>query len=201
MYLISHRGNNNHDYKENTKEALITSYNTPYIDGIELDIRLTKDNIIVLSHDNITNGKIINKTNYKKIKHLDKLEDILKQLSDKKKIIIDIKVENIKLIDTLYDTIKNYNYKFYICSFNYKIINMFKTKYKKYKTGLIIGYMLNLDKIYNNLDFNSLEYNLIKRINKNKEIFIWTVNDKKILNKIKKIENINIITDKPYLLK
>ena len=117
MYLISHRGNNNHDYKENTKEALITSYNAPYIDGIELDIRLTKDNVIVLSHDNITNGKIINKTKYKKIKHLDKLEDILKQLSDKKKIIIDIKEENKKIIDTLYDTIKNYNYKFYICSF------------------------------------------------------------------------------------
>lgn len=201
MYLISHRGNNNNKYKENTKEALILAYNTPYIDGIELDIRLTKDNIIVISHDNIKDGKKINKTNYKKL-NVDKLDDLLKQLSNKKKIILDIKEENEKIVETLYNTIKNYKYNFYICSFNYKIINMFKTKYKNYKTGLIIGYMINVDKIYNNLDFNSLQYNLIKRINKKKEKFIWTINDKKTLKKIIKYDiNINIITDKAYLLK
>lgn len=201
MYLISHRGNNNQKYKENTINALINAYKTPYIDGIELDIRMTKDNIIVLSHDNIKDGKIINKTKYKKLK-LDKLEDLLKKLSNEKKIIIDIKEENKKIIDILYKTIKEYDYKFYICSFNYKIINMFKTKYNKFKSGLIIGYMINIDKIHNKLDFNSLQYNLIKRINKNKEIFIWTVNDKKTLNKILKYKkDINIITDKAYLLK
>lgn len=201
MYLISHRGNNNNKYKENTKEALILAYNTPYIDGIELDIRLTKDNIIVISHDNIKDGKKINKTNYKKL-NVDKLDDLLKQLSNKKKIILDIKEENEKIVETLYNTIKNYKYNFYICSFNYKIINMFKTKYKNNKTGLIIGYMINVDKIYNNLDFNSLQYNLIKRINKKKEKFIWTINDKKTLKKIIKYDiNINIITDKAYLLK
>ena len=48
MYLIAHRENNNHKYKENSKEAFINCFNTEYIDGIELDIRLTKDNIIVV---------------------------------------------------------------------------------------------------------------------------------------------------------
>ena len=200
MYLISHRGNNNHNYKENTKQAIITSYKTTYIDGVELDIRLTKDNIIVLSHDNIEKGKIINKTKYKKLKNIDKLDDILKQLSKEKKIIIEIKEEDEKIIDILYETIKKYNYKFYICSFNHKIIKKFKEKYKNYKSGLIIGYMINIEKIRNNLDFNSIHYNLKRRINQKKETFIWTKNDKKKLNKIK-IPNINIITDKAYLLK
>ena len=199
MYLISHRGNNNHKYKENTIKALTTSYNTPYIDGIELDVRLTKDDVIVLSHDNIHNGKLINKTKYEKL-NIDKLEDLLKELSDKKKIVIDIKEENKKIIDILYKIIKNYNYKFYICSFNYKIIKEFKEKHKDCKVGLIIGYMINIDKIKNNLDFNSLQYNLKNRINKYKETFIWTINDKKTLYKIN-IPNINIITDKAYLLK
>lgn len=202
MYLIAHRGNNN-KYKENSKEAFINCFNTEYIDGIELDIRLTKDNIIVVHHDNIINKKLIDKTNYNKIKNeINTLDSILGSLSDKKKIVIDIKGDNKNIVDIVYNTIKKYKYKFYICSFNDDIVNLFKEKYPKYKVGLIIGYMINIDKIHNKLDFNSLQYNLINRINKNKEIFIWTVNDKKTLNKIKKHgNNFNIITDKAYLLK
>lgn len=203
MNLIAHRGNNTHKYKENSKKAFITCFNTKYIDGIELDIRLTKDNIIVVHHDNIVDGKLIDKTNYNKIKNkIDKLDDILNSLSDKKKIVIDIKGDDKNIIDILHNTIKNYKYNFYICSFNNDIINQFKQKYPTYKVGLIIGYMINTDKIHNNLDFNSLQYNLINRINKKKEVFIWTVNDKKIFDKIKKHgDNFNIITDKAYLFK
>ena len=65
---------------------------------------------------------------------------------------------------------------------------------------------LNLnDKIYNKFDFNLLHYNLINRINYKKEIFIWTVNNKKIFkkinNKLKNYSNIYVISDVPYLLK
>ena len=42
--LIAHRGNNNHGFQENTKEALLESLHTDYIAGVELDIRKTKDN-------------------------------------------------------------------------------------------------------------------------------------------------------------
>lgn len=203
MYLIAHRGNNNHKYKENSKQAFINCFNTSYIDGIELDIRLTKDNIIVVSHNDLVNGKLIDKCNYNKIKKdVDKLENILESLSDKKKIVIDVKEDNKKIVDILCSLLNNYKYNFYICSFNDDIVNLIKQKYPTYKVGLIIGYMINIDKIYNKLDFNSLQYNLINRINNKKEIFIWTVNDKKILNKIKKHgNNFNIITDKSYLLK
>jgi len=46
--LIAHRGNDNHNYRENSEEAIIYSLSRTYIDGIECDLRLTKDNEIVL---------------------------------------------------------------------------------------------------------------------------------------------------------
>ena len=51
MKLISYRGNDNHKYKENTKEAILSSINQNYIDGVEFDIRLTKDNYFVIYHN------------------------------------------------------------------------------------------------------------------------------------------------------
>ena len=54
MKIIAHRGI--HDkYKPNTKEALLQALNESYIDGIELDIRITKDKKIVIIHDPIIN--------------------------------------------------------------------------------------------------------------------------------------------------
>ena len=53
--LIAHRGLNNKKYKENTKEAIINSLKQDYIKGIEIDIRLTKDNKIVVIHDSTIN--------------------------------------------------------------------------------------------------------------------------------------------------
>ena len=56
--LIAHRGNDNHKYLENTKEAVIYCLNKEYIDGIEIDIRVTKDKEFVLSHNMLIDKKI-----------------------------------------------------------------------------------------------------------------------------------------------
>ena len=56
MKLIAHRGLTNENIKENTLEAFINAIENNY-DGIELDIRLTKDKKIVVLHD-----KLINRT-------------------------------------------------------------------------------------------------------------------------------------------
>ena len=53
MMIISHRGNDNHNYKENTIEAVVFSLNRDYVDGVEVDIMFTKDKEIVLNHDYI----------------------------------------------------------------------------------------------------------------------------------------------------
>lgn len=210
MKIISHRGNGN-IYKANTKEALLKAINTSYIDGIELDIRMTLDNQIVIIHD-ITIGLISDgrgivtkmiynellKYNFGTSKYPSKiclLEELLKEVKNFKIILIDIKQEinNEIIIDKLFQILKKYQHlNIYIMSFNYDLIRQYKDKYNGY-CGLLIGNYINTDKLYNTFDFNIITYNYRKRVEK-KETFLWTINSKK-----EDIDNYNIITDKPSL--
>lgn len=211
MKIISHRGNGN-VYKENTKEALLKAINTSYIDGIELDVRMTKDNIIIITHDVIINfasdgSGIVSRMDYKELLEYNfgtvnnpskicTLEELLKSINNNKIILIEIKsqVYDLVLIDETYKIIKKYNYlNIYIISFNYEILVNFRKKYCK--TGLLIGNYINIDKFYNNFDINVVTYNYRNRVGE-KETFLWTINKYK-----EDIEKFNIITDKPYLFK
>ena len=195
--FIAHRGNNGMDFRENSVSAFINCFNTSYIDGVEMDVRLTLDGVVVLSHSDLFEGKVISKTKYFKL-GIDSLDYVLSCLSNKKKIIIDVKGNDLGIVDKLYSVLVKYNYQFYICSFNYDIVSLFKEKYSNYKVGLIIGYMINIDKIHNDFDFNLLHYNLYKRCGV-KESFLWTVNDKFVYDIVKKYCSF-IITDRAYLL-
>lgn len=195
--FIAHRGNNGMGFRENSVSAFINCFNTSYIDGVEMDVRLTLDSVVVVSHSDLFEGKVISKTKYSKL-GVDSLDYILSCLSNKKKIIIDVKGNDLGIVDKLYFILVKYDYQFYICSFNYNIVSLFKEKYSNYKVGLIIGYMLNIDKIRNDFDFNLIHYNLVKMIG-NKESFVWTVNDRFVYDIVKKYSSF-IITDKAYLL-
>lgn len=195
--FIAHRGNNGGEYKENSVSAFINCFNTSYIDGIEMDVRLTSDGVLVVSHSDLFNGKVISKTKFFKL-GIDSLDYVLSCLSNKKIIIIDVKGNNLDIVDKLYSVLSKYDYRFYICSFNYDIVSLFKEKYSNYKVGLIIGYMINIDKIHNDFDFNLIHYNLYKRCGV-KESFLWTVNDKFVYDIVKKYCSF-IITDRAYLL-
>lgn len=195
--FIAHRGNNGGEYKENSVSAFINCFNTSYIDGVEMDVRLTSDRVLVVSHSDLFNGKVISKTKFFKL-GIDSLDYVLSCLSNKKIIIIDVKGNNLDIVDKLYSVLSKYDYRFYICSFNYDIVSLFKEKYSNYKVGLIIGYMINIDKIHNDFDFNLLHYNLYKRCGV-KESFLWTVNDKFVYDIVKKYCSF-IITDRAYLL-
>ena len=50
MKIIAHRGNDG-IHKENSLEAIINSLNKKYVDGVELDVRLTKDKKLIINHD------------------------------------------------------------------------------------------------------------------------------------------------------
>ena len=195
--FIAHRGNNGSGYKENTVSAFINCFNTSYIDGVEMDVRLTRDNVVVVSHGDLFDGKVISKTKYSKL-GIDSLDYVLSCLSNKKKIIIDIKGNDLSIVDRLYSVLIKYDYQFYVCSFNNDIVSLFKKKYSSYKVGLIIGYMINIDRIHNDFDFNLLHYNLYKKVG-HRETFLWTVNDRFIYDIVKKYSSL-IITDKAYLL-
>lgn len=197
MKIIAHRANDG-IHQENSLEAILNSLNKEYVNGIEIDIRCTKDNKLVLSHDPIYRGHFIKFTKSKKLQKLglNTLTEVLKKINTDKIIMVEIKSDEkryFKIINNLNKTLKPFNLNYYICSFNYNLIKKFKEKYPNYKCGLIIGYQINKDKINNNLNFNSLSLSYASD-NFNKETFIWTINDLKNI-KIKK--RYNIITDKP----
>ena len=105
MQLIAHRGLTTEYIKENTLEAFLNALNNGY-DGVELDVRLTKDNKIVVLHDKLINRTSNSKGNIndfyykdllkfnfgsKKIKSkIPLLSNIIKQINNKI-IIIELK--------------------------------------------------------------------------------------------------------------
>ncbi len=211
MYLIAHRGNDNHSFRENTINALISCLDRPYINGVELDVRITKNQEIIIYHNMFLLDK---SNNICKIsdKNLDEilevkpytstLESFLSVIKTNKIIIIEIKEEGVindKLINNLFKILKKYNYlNLYLCSFNYNLMKKIKLKYSNYKCGLIIGYLMNKNHVSNEFDFYLYSYNNINLINNDKEIFIFNVKNVDRLDKLKIKKEFYIITDKPY---
>lgn len=204
MKYIIHRGITSKTVKENTYTSLKKALRDNNSKGVEFDIRLTKDNIIVLSHNSVIKNKVIETTNYKDlikeitITTLDKILSI----NTNKILLIDIKVKNnnkkfinaiIKYLNNKKDT-KN----IYLCSFNKKIINNLRKK-TSYKTGYI-----NLKYKTNKNHFNMINHNTILQRDipslKDKTLFIWTIHNykelKEIQNNLKNINNYYLIIDK-----
>ena len=199
MKIIAHRGSID-GYKENTKEAILNSLKQDYIDGVEFDVRMTKDHKFIIHHDPFYEGKLISITKYKHLKKLPELEELLKKINSQKIIMIEVKEEIGKykiVVYYLYRLLKKYNLNFYICSFNYKLMKFFLQKHPNIVTGLIIGMKINEKNIKNDFDFNSLNYKCIDKATE-KETFVWTINKQ---DELKFIPNrFNIITDKSKLM-
>lgn len=216
MKLIAHRGNNNHKFKENTKEALLSSLNKPYIDGVECDVRMTKDKKLVLHHDmtinRVSNGSgfIKNKT-LRELKKYDfgtkqqpskitTLKEFLASVTTSKIIIIELKSEegNIKeFVDKVIKLCKKYPFLFYFCSFRYEILSYIKEKYPTCNVGIIVGNGLNEHR-KDEFDFVNIHKN--KYTGEIREKFVWTINTKKDIEKFLEKE-VYVITDKAYVLK
>ena len=92
MKIIAHRGNDG-IHKENSLEALLNSLTNKNIDGIELDVRLTKDNKLIINHDPFYNGYYINHTTSLKLQKLglNTLDEVLKNINSDKIIMIEVK--------------------------------------------------------------------------------------------------------------
>ena len=212
MKIISHRGSNISVYNKNTKEALINALQINFIDGIEFDIRITKDKKIVIIHDPIINfvsngSRLVSHMKLKKLKKYNfgskkypskicTLNEFLDSIDTNKIILIELKFEGNdykEFVDIVFDIIKNYKLNIYICSFNYELLKYFNKKYKK--CGLIIGNLINTKRLYNNFYFNMLSYKY-KNIITKKETFLWTINEYK-----NDLDKFYIITDYPYLFK
>lgn len=189
MLFIAHRCNDNHSYKENSLEAIKYCLEQNYIDGIEIDLSITKDNKLILYHDYFYKGKFIKNISFKAFKQVNTFSQIKKILPKDKLILIDIKSfhNEEEIVKQIKKEIPNQN-NIYLCSMNSKILN----KLKKYRRGLIVPFFNN-----DNFDITLATYYNYQKFPIN-NTFIWTINE---LEKLKKIKgNYNIISDKCYVL-
>lgn len=151
--FIAHRGLYDDNIKENTIEAFDNAFKNGY-QGIEFDVRLTKDKIPVILHDSFLSrvfeekGLLRNFT-YQELRNknidIPKLEDVINRYQNKV-MIIELK-EKINITKYLENPKNNY----YISSFNYDYVAYLK-KNSNYKLG-VINYVLNSGVDYSKLDF------------------------------------------------
>jgi len=196
MY-IAHRGLVSGTVKENTLEAFNLALESSRYIGIELDVRVSKDNEFIVYHDLLFKGRLVKNVLYNELKKegVSKLIDVLK-LDTNKILMIEIKDFDIDL-KKLAKLLKSYNTKnLYISSFNNKILLNLRKNLKNVKIGSL-NYVLNSKEDYSAFDFIGiinylLTDELIKYFRKrNIEVFGYGVSS---IQKIK-YKNINYIVD------
>lgn len=161
--IIAHRGiHDNIKIPENSLKAFEIAINKNI--PIELDIHLTKDNELIVFHDdNLKRMTNIEKNieelttdeikKYKLLNTKEKIPTLIEVLNlVKGKVLIDIEIKGKKrikkLIETLLKKLKNYSGEIIIKSFNPKIVKELKQAKTNYPIGLLITYNSN-DKVYN----------------------------------------------------
>ena len=151
--FIAHRGLFDDNIKENTIEAFDNAFNNGY-EGIEFDVRLTKDKIPVILHDSFLSrvfgvkGLLKNYTYQELLDNkieIPKFEDVISRYNNKV-MIIELKE---KIDITKY--IKDKRNLYYISSFNYDCIS-YLNKSVYYELG-VINYILNSGIDYSKIDF------------------------------------------------
>lgn len=209
--FISHRGNDNHKYRENSEKAILYSLSKSYIDGVECDIRLTKDKEIVLSHNTLIDfqsngsGFIHNLTLNELLTYefgnekITILKELLSKVNTNKILLLEIKEEKMNAedewLEALVPILLKYSHlTIYLCSFNYDLLIKLKDKITV-PIGVIIGYTMNQSKNITPFDFVMYHHKSFKYTQK--KTMVWTINNKEKIDQYKKRVDY-IITDKAY---
>lgn len=216
--IISHRGKYEQSlFAENSIEAFINALKKPFIQGIELDIRMTKDRVLVIHHnatiDHTSDGRGILATmtlselyqyNFGTVNHPSKiatLKNFLDVIDTDKEILIELKngIENhqiyIKKVGDLLREYPHLNIK--ICSFSDSLLRIFKKKYPEFSLGKIT--FVQEKELPTYLQFLSI-YDKAIDFNIKYPYYVWTITKKQELKHIVNQLNHNclgIITDIP----
>ena len=223
--IIAHRGASALVKFENTMEAFnkAIELGAPVM---EFDVRITKDNIMISYHDDsITSGKKIKELTYEEIQvhanskgfSIPKVEDILRISKDR--IMLDIELKESGYEKEVIKLVKKYlKYdEFVMKSFLDEVIITIKKTDANIRTGLLLGKgntnTMSLTRISELFplfrilktrpDFISPNYNLLKFgfISRMKlldlPIWVWTVNDEKLMKNLFSKGINGIITDRP----
>ena len=216
MKIIGHRGVQSHAF-ENTIESIKKGVEMK-LDMIEIDIQMTKDNVIVVSHDNflyrlLKQSLFIDEITYEELQKynlqngekIPKLNEIIELINTDIVLNIEIKPNNEKICKELKKIIDLFLLKgwkpnnFLISSFNLKILqelnnlNLFNIN-----LGLIQGNLLDNDDYY---------YTFLKKNNISVIIIDYIfLDDKEIQNKLltykkNKIEIFTFTVNYPEIIK
>lgn len=224
--IIAHRGASGLA-RENTIESFNKAIETG-VDMIEFDVRETKDRILIVYHDELMEGKPVKELTYDELSgmatgqgfSIPTFEEVLKYTSGKIKLDVEIKEEGYEkeIAELLLKYVKKD--QFVITSFYDSCVRKTKEDYPDIKTGLILGVSRPMNFISTRLseifplkrskavkvDFLVAHWRLLwfgfldRAMRANQGVFVWTVNDEKMMWKLLQDERIDgIITDKPDL--
>lgn len=151
--IIAHRGYHDKKYPENSISAFKKSIRYGY--NIELDVHLTKDEKLVVFHDNNLKrmckiDKCIEDLTYDELLKYNLLDtkykipllsEVLSLINGQVGLLIETKVIkfNGKLEEKLSDMLDNYNGDFAVQSFNPLTISWFKKNRKNYLRGILLS--------------------------------------------------------------
>lgn len=152
--LIAHRGLHEGNVPENSMAAFSLAIEEGYI--IELDAQITKDNQVVVYHDNDLNrmlgiDKLITEVTYEELQtysligtdqKVPLLRDVLTLIDDQVPVLIEVKndLEVGYLEGAMYDVLKDYDGRFAVIAFNPYSLAWFKKNAPDFIRGQVSGH-------------------------------------------------------------
>lgn len=225
--IIAHRGASGRPGVENTLESFAGAIELG-VDMVEFDVRKTKDNVLVVYHDDKFADQPVKWYTYEEMDrvakqkgfHVPLFVEVLELCAGK--VFMDIEIKETGFEHKVVKFLHKYaNYEDYSVK-SFKDIVPYKIKEidPNITTGLLLGYeKANFKRRFNELfpvrrlqackvDFVSPAYQLLKfaYVKRMKEagypVFVWTVNEPELIDKILDFDPEGLITDNPvYALK
>lgn len=221
--IIAHRGASACT-RENTLDAFKKAINFG-ADMIEFDVRRTRDNILIAYHDEHIHGEMVKELTYEAAGevagrrgfNIPTVEDVLENTRGKIKLLVELKEEGYEkeVVEVLLRNFKDGD--LIIASFNAPSLRVIKDNYPNLKVGLILAEDVSGDVMQRvfkppqakgriEADYLILHWKLLgsgffeKTEINNKPVFVWTVNDERLLLELLNDGRIDgIITDRPDL--
>lgn len=220
--IIAHRGASALAKHENTLEAFNIAIQIG-ADMVEFDIRSTKDNVMVVFHDDNIDGKRLKELTYKQLNkiagtmnyHVPTLEQVLDICRGK--IYLDIELKEAGYEGRIIEAVKSrYAYNEYsMKSFDRKAVENIRKLDRNIKTGLLVGKekatvaervreyfsegsMKRLDCDFVSPYYKMMTWGFLFRMKKKHlEVYPWTVNKEKSIRRLIRKNIDGIITDRP----
>ncbi len=193
---------------------------------IEFDVRRTKDNVFIVYHDGLIQGKPVNDLVYEEISQMAKdqgfdiptVEEVLRWSRGRIKLDVELKEEDYE--KEIVELLSKYLEKdqFVITSFNESSLKIIKDNYPGIQVGLLLGRFeaplwTRISEFFPmkrckkaQADFlvahlKLLRFGFLERARRShKPVFVWTVNDEEMIRKLLNDRSVYaIITDKPDL--